>query len=161
MAEINFWKDITFDKIKVYKSSQLIRNTVPVQNYNGQIFYPVYRCRLQDLNVDELYDISGSVEVTNGNNYLVEVVTKVVINDNYDDSPHNTSAYAIGAGGGCNVSNDRHHEIMLRNIHWIPPQYHGNKNVTLMVRARSSNYSPGDVVSLNQATCELTILRFT
>lgn len=162
MAEIGYQETLNINQVAIYRAteSDLLRTTVPVGSGQNQKWYAVLRIRLDNLNVNELFDCVGSVEVTNDTGHSVSCVARLVVNSNYDDEPPANSAFFIGAGGGGNVSPSRHHELLLRPVIWIPANSYGARNITLMVRAASSAALPGDTVSLTSAPCELAIKRF-
>ena len=162
MAEIGYQETLNINQVAIYRAteSDLLRTTVPVGSGQNQKWYAVLRIRLDNINVNELFDCMGSVEVTNDTSHNVSCVARLVVNSNYDDEPPDNNAFFIGAGGGGNVSPSRHHELLLRPAVWIPEKSYGARNITLMVRAASSAALPGDTVSLTSAPCELVIKRF-
>lgn len=162
MAETGYQGTLNINQVAIYRATErdLLRKTVPVGSGHNQKWYAVLRIRLDNINVNELFDCVGSVEVTNDTGHNVSCVARLVVNSNYDDEPPDNGAFFIGAGGGGNVSPSRHHELLLRPAVWIPEQYYGARNIVLMVRAVSSAAQSGDVVSLTSAPCELIIKRF-
>lgn len=162
MAEIGYQETLNINQVAIYRAteSDLLRTTVPVGSGQNQKWYAVLRIRLDNLDVNELFDCVGSVEVTNDTGHSVSCVARLVVNSNYDDEPPNNDAFFIGAGGGGNVSPARHHELLLRPAVWIPANSYGARNITLMIRAVSSAAQSGDVVSLTSAPCELLVKRF-
>jgi len=162
MAEIGYQETLNINQVAIYRagSSDLLRTNVPVGSGQNQKWYAVLRIRLDNLNVNELFDCIGSVEVTNDTGHSVSCVARLVVNSNYDDEPPDNQAFFISAGGGGNVSPSRHHELLLRPAVWIPANSYGARNITLMVRAVSSAAQEGDTVSFTSAPCELVIKRF-
>lgn len=162
MSETGYQTTININQVAIYRafSDDLLRTNVPVGSGQNQKWYAVLRIRLDNLNVNELFDVMGSIEVTNDTGHSVSCVARLVVNSNYDDEPPDNNAFFIGAGGGGNVSPTRHHELLLRPVVWIPTQYYGARNITLMVRAVSSAAQEGDTVSFTSAPCELVIKRF-
>jgi len=162
MAETGHIKTFAVNQIAFYKANQndLLRTSVPVYTGANQQWFPVLRVHLDNLRTDELLSVMGSVEITNDTGHNVNCVTKIVVNSNYDDEPGQNGAFIISAGGGGNASFNRHHELLLRPANWIPDQYYGARNITLMLRAVSSVAVSGDIVNLTGAPCELTVKRF-
>lgn len=162
MSEIGYINTLPFNQIAFYKVNQndLLRTNVPVYTGANEKWFPVLRIRMDNLSTDELFSVMGSVEITNDTGHNINCVTKIVVNSNYDDEPGKNGAFIISAGGGGNTSPNRHHELLLRPANWIPDQYYGARNITLMLRAVSSAAQSGDTVSLTSAPCELIVKRF-
>lgn len=162
MAETGYIDTLPINQVAFYKAEHAdrLRDDVPVYTGQNSKWFPVLRIRLDNLDTNELFDIMGSVEITNDTGHQVNCVAKIVVNSNYDDEPGENGAFIISAGGGGNTSTNRHHELLLRPANWIPDQYYGARNITLMVRAVSSAAQSGDEISLTSAPCELTVKRF-
>jgi len=154
----NFKEIDGVSSIKLYSTTERLRNDLDVNLGANEQWQPVYKIRLDNLSSSQVYIISGSLEYTNDTGHSVNVVTKIVVNSSYDDEPDENGAFIISAGGGPNTPPDVHHQLLVRPSYWIPSQYYGARNITLMARAVSSAAVTGDIVTLTSAPGELKIM---
>lgn len=162
MIDLPVTEPIPVNQTIVYHQSNKDLINKKIKGYRGRIdqWHPLMAIKLENIEPFEVIIVSGSVEVTNDTGRNYSIVSRIVINNNYNDMPGKNGAIAIGGGGGGNVNNQRHHEQLYKMAVWVPRQSYKYKYVTYMGRAVSSAWKEGDEFDFTQAAADYTIIRF-
>jgi hypothetical protein len=153
---------IKIDEVAIYQRSNADLINKRIKGYRGRIdqWYPLLTIKVNNIEPNEIFMVFGSVEATNDTGRNYSIVNRVVVNDSFNDMPGQNGAFGIGGGGGGNVDNQRHHEQLYKSGIWLASKPYTYKYITLMGRAVSSAWKPGDTIDFTQAQADFTILRF-
>jgi hypothetical protein len=162
MMDMPYIEFLKIDRVAIYQKSNADLINKRIKGYRGtqDQWYPLLTIKINDIEANEILMVFGSIEATNDTGRNYSIVSRIVVNDSYNDMPGQNGAFAIGGGGGGNVNNQRHHEQLYKSAIWLSNNYYSQKYVTLMGRAVSSAWKPGDMIDFTQAHADFAVLRF-